>query len=226
MIISHRYQFIFIKTSKTAGTSIEIGLSKFCGEADVITPIRPADEKLRRNLGYRSPQNYMLGLPQERLPLPDAGRPCDRFYNHSGAKKIRRCIGDIVWNSYYKFAFVRNPWDRFLSYYYWRCRKDPRLPISEFLTHKNLRRMKRLGSNLYSIKGEIAVDRLCRYENLDQELDELCRRLGFPEAITLPQAKSTFRPDKRSYRQILTGEQAQKIADFFQEEIERFGYEF
>ncbi|MEL6382956.1 MAG: chondroitin 4-O-sulfotransferase, partial [Cyanobacteria bacterium J06626_18] len=31
MIISHEYKFIFLKTRKTAGTSIEIALSKFCG---------------------------------------------------------------------------------------------------------------------------------------------------------------------------------------------------
>ncbi|WP_275670288.1 hypothetical protein [Okeania hirsuta] len=39
MIISHKYKFIFLKTIKTSGTSIEIYLSRFCGDDDVITPI-------------------------------------------------------------------------------------------------------------------------------------------------------------------------------------------
>src|SRR4030095_6484076 len=51
MILSHKHRFIFIKTAKTAGTSIEVFLSKHCGPDDVVTPVAPAVE------GHQ-PRNY------------------------------------------------------------------------------------------------------------------------------------------------------------------------
>ena len=60
MIVSHRHRFIFIKTRKTASTSIEIALSQFCGPEDIITPIHPDDEAIRRSLGYPGPQNFLM----------------------------------------------------------------------------------------------------------------------------------------------------------------------
>ena len=47
MIISHRHRYIFIKTHKTAGTSVEISLSRFAGPDDVLTPVAPRDEEVR-----------------------------------------------------------------------------------------------------------------------------------------------------------------------------------
>jgi len=57
MIISHKHKFIFIKTRKTAGTSIEIFLSQFCGKADILTPIGEGEE-LRKEQNMAS-QNYL-----------------------------------------------------------------------------------------------------------------------------------------------------------------------
>ena len=48
MIISHKYKYIFLKTNKTAGTSIEIALSKHCDHNDIITPISAEDEAIRK----------------------------------------------------------------------------------------------------------------------------------------------------------------------------------
>lgn len=48
MIISHKHKFIFIKTKKTAGTSIEIALSSICDADDIITRISSEDEKTRK----------------------------------------------------------------------------------------------------------------------------------------------------------------------------------
>ncbi|NEQ36330.1 MAG: hypothetical protein F6K40_08560 [Okeania sp. SIO3I5] len=58
MIISHKYKFIFLKTIRTAGTSVEIYLSRFCGDNEVITPISWEDKAIRKLPG-KKPQNYL-----------------------------------------------------------------------------------------------------------------------------------------------------------------------
>ena len=87
MIVSHEHRFIFIKTRKTAGTSIEISLSKYCGPNDIITPIAEVDEKIRESLGHKGPQNYKINetklLNNLFLIL---GFKSKEHYNHSPAK--------------------------------------------------------------------------------------------------------------------------------------------
>ncbi len=213
MIISHRHKFIFIKTNKTAGTSIEIALSKFCGENDVITPIVPEDEALRRSLGYRGPQNY-------------ENENGEQFYNHISAKKIKQNIGSQIWNDYYKFCFERNPWDRLISLYYWRCQSEPRPSISEFLSTNNPMALKQKGYELYTLNKQVVVDRVCRFENIIEELEMIRVRLGIPGQIALPRAKSKYRTDKRHYQDILSDVERAKIEELFSDEINIFGYKF
>lgn len=209
MIISHQYKFIFVKTTKTAGTSIEIALSKFCGSEDIITPIFP-EEEMRNQLGYRGAQNYVS----------------DGYYNHISATKIRKLIGEQVWNSYYKFCFERNPWDRFISYYYWCNQSEPRPSIGEFLNSNTLSFLKKTGFLLYTIDSKIAVNKVCLYEKLNEELEQLKIKIGLPEKLKLPRAKSSFRKDMRSYSEILDEAQKKQIEEVFSQEINLFGYEF
>lgn len=121
MIINHKYKFIFIKTRKTAGTSIEIALSQFCDTNDVITTLSK-DELIRQELGYPGPQKYNVALKYYGMRdwLNFIGKAKRKqFYNHSPAKFIRDCIPDRIWNNYFKFTFERNPFDKAISRYYW-----------------------------------------------------------------------------------------------------------
>jgi hypothetical protein len=124
MIVSHRHRFIFVRTRKTAGTSVEIALSKFCGPDDVIT--RDADDALRRELGYPGPQNDG-GIPLSAYTFSEWRRLLTRgerarFKNHTPAARIRSLVGAEIWHGYYKFAIERDPWDKAISLYYWRTR--------------------------------------------------------------------------------------------------------
>jgi len=108
MIISHKHRFVFIKTRKTAGTSMEIALSKYCGPDDIITPISPNDESTRRSLGYRGPQNCEIPLSSySRKAFLKAAYRRRRlsFRNHSSAAFIMKYLDDEKWNSYFKFCF-------------------------------------------------------------------------------------------------------------------------
>lgn len=215
MIISHRYRYIFLKTNKTAGTSVEIALSRFCGEADIITPISPEDEMTRRQNGYPGPRNF-------RVP----GAANGGYYNHITASEIVGLLDPDIWDSYFKFSIERNPWDRVISMYYWKCQSEPRPSLSEFLTSGDLQLLKSRGIDLYSINGEVAVDQVCRYERLQEDLDDIAVRLGFPDKLELPRAKSRFRKDRRPYREVYSDLEREHVAQVFADEIRLFGYQF
>jgi len=226
MIISHKYKFIFIKTAKTAGTSVEIALSKYCGERDVITPIFPeADENLRKSLGYRGPQNYRIPFRRySRRDWMGAMRQRQRlaFYNHAPASFIKSHVAPGIWQSYFKFCFERNPWDKAVSFYCWKNQQEPRPAIADFLHSDLFAAMP--GLNLYTIDREIVVDRVCAFERIQEEMRDIAAIVGLPETPELPRAKANVRKDDRTYREILGEQGRREIARLFGREIELFGY--
>ena len=179
MLISQRYKFIFIKTMKTAGTSIEVALSKYLGADDVITPIFEEDEPLRAAPGYRGPQNYLVPL--------------------------RR--------------WKRNDWMTFL-----RTRQRPQFHNHMAGRARDLAVMG--GSSRYTINGVVAVDRIYKYENLQEAMRDLAARVGLPEIPQLPHAKSGFRKDRRPYRDLYGHAEREVVRDIFGGEIAALDYTF
>lgn len=231
MIISHKHKFIFLKTSKTAGTSVEIALSKFCGPDDVITPITVEDEKVRAALGYRGPQNYRIPLSAHgvkglaKVLLQGRCAQQWKFYNHIPAAMVKKGIDRDIWDGYFKFCIERNPFDRCVSSYFWTHQREPRPPFARHVNlHSNL--LKENGYYLYTIDDQVVVDRICRHESLVSDLEEVRLRIGLPEALELPKAKARFRKDKSHYREIIDAESRSKIAALFSEELRLFGYEW
>lgn len=230
MIVSHKHRFIFLKTNKTAGTSIEIALSKFCGPDDIITPISPVDEETRRSLGYRGPQNYLASWYEYRLRdvarLLLKGKRKPRFFNHITGREVRDLVGKDVWDGYYKFCFERNPYDRVISHYYWCNRSEPRPPLSSFIHSPRALTLKRRGYEVYTLGGQVAVDRICRFEAIAEELEEVRKTIGLPEPLVLPHAKARHRADSRSYREVLGKEERDWVAQTFGDEMRLLGYHF
>jgi hypothetical protein len=244
MIISHEHKFIFLKTRKTAGTSIEIALSRFCGERDIFTRITSEDEMLRERLSPRGPHNLRVPLtkytPEDRARLDclfgarnRKGAPGPYYYyrRHMAAEQVRALIGTTIWNEYYKFCFERNPWDRAISQYFWRTREcEPRPSLLEFLRSQYAIGPPDFGGlsnfGIYSVGGDIAVDRVGLYENLDFELEWIAVLLDLPGEIKLPRAKGTAREDRRHYRDVMGHEESSIVTQVCAEEIARLGYSF
>ncbi len=224
MIVSHRHKFIFIKTQKTAGTSIEIALSKLCGPDDIITRISSVDEKLRRSLGYPGAQNCYKSWPEFNRTdwyrqLVKFRRP-KKYYNHMPASLVREYIGEKVWNSYYKFCFERNPWDKAISFYYWQNKSEPRPRFEDFL-NPSLSEY-----SLYSINNELAVDRVYRFEEMDTAMQDLAERLHLPEVPQLPVTKKGTNKHKSGYQEFYSEDARQKVASIFAKEIALLDYHF
>mgnify|MGYP001818197108 CR=1 FL=1 len=224
MIINHKYKFIFIKTRKTAGTSIEVALSKFCDENDVITPIAKEDELLRQKKGFRGEQNCNVPWHRYRaldwLNLVFKARRL-RFKNHSEAAFIRRYIDEEIWNSYFKFCFERNPFDKAISRYYWSA-KPPRPEISEYLSSASQRRLSNWGT--YTIDDQLVVDFVGRYETLADDLATIGNKLGLPEELSLPRAKGSHRQNREHYSRVLNQEARARIEAVCAKEIQAFDY--
>ena len=202
MIVSHKYRFIFVKTLKTAGTSIEVFLSQYCGPDDILTPILPHVE-------------------------PHCPRNHDGFFNHMPAHEIRERVGHPVWNSYFKFCVERNPWDKVLSYYHMmNHRQSGSLAFDQFLSGTDFP----INHPTYTDPDDssrILVDGVLRYESLNAELADVFGQLGIPFAGTLGvNAKSEYRTDRRPYRELYSRQQADRVAKIFTVERSLHGYEF
>ena len=197
MIISHKYRFIFIKTRKTAGTSIEVLLSSLCDDKDVCTPIYPPElGHVARNYKGRWPLSAELSRQRTGYNVKSAtdwikGR---RFRNHSGAQDVKHRVGADIWRSYTTFCVDRNPWDKTLSHFHMCLRgSNPPGSFTDYLANTALC----LNYPLYSdAQGQVMVDRVLRYENLNAELFELLSELGVPCAgARLVNAKGNYRKE-------------------------------
>jgi hypothetical protein len=229
MILSHRYKFIFIKTAKTAGTSIEVFLSQLCGPRDIVTPIAPpvAGHQPRNYEGFINPIPAIRERPGK---IFSAFRhsiiSCQKFYNHMPAREVKNQVPADIWNSYFKFCVERNPWDKVLSHYHMHAaREGGTLSFDEYLARGRFpvnyfRYTDRSGT-------KIIVDRIIRYENLLPGLGEVFSQLGIPFDGKLGvAAKSEYRTDRKPYQEIFNEKQRQVVEDAFAKEIELHGYRF
>ena len=248
-IISHRHEFIFVRPRKVAGTSIEIALSRCCGPEDVILtrPFRFDSAIDEDDFGIVSPQHaeavwrgYGSGyagrthLPPRVIRAgigPDvwdayfkfavARNPWDqlvslyywRFYHRWwSARQIFRKTDDL-WNG------CRHCWMRHL-FKRGRHRQAMEFGLRKGLFAGDLEET----SSFYFIDGDEYADYVMRFENLQQDFDEVCRRLRIP-ASRLLRTKNKVRP-RRDYRDYYTDYSREYVGVKCRRIIDAFGYRF
>ncbi len=233
MIISHTHKFIFIKTFKTAGTSIESTLSNYCSGNDIVTPIN--DYRHNRNekgefIHKAMNADEFIGLGLDNL-------------QHVEALVIKDKVSPEVWNNYFKFSISRNTGDRAVSYFYWEKRQDPAIkPKKRFYHHigvpfDEITLIKKQfydfiknsnwpsNDKFYTIGNELCVDYIIRYENLSGDFDFVCKKLGLP-VDRLPRLKVGIRKNNYHYSEYYDEETKAIVGERHKNDIRLFGYEF
>jgi len=199
MILSHKYKFIFIKTTKTAGTSLEVALSRYCGKDDIITPILPPVE-------LHEPRN-------------DSG-----FYNHIGASEIKSKVHPDVWKNYFKFTFERNPYDKMVSWYWWiKHQHHINENFKEFCL-KCEDGIYDLPTDFekYSIDEKIVVDFIGKYESLSVDFENVCKDLNIPFDGNITKEKAYSRQNNNHHSIYYDNETKKIIEKHFWRELKLF----
>jgi hypothetical protein len=231
VIVSHAHRFIFLKTRKTGGSSVEVALSSICGPDDVLTPMTAEEEELRqpRNQQNRDvPSELQPKLGKLLVLLGGNARTAGAiFYGHMPAARVKRALPPEVWDNYKKVTIERNPWDRELSHYFWRNpqRGDPE-DFERFVLRRS--RPRRIDNfDIYSIGGKVVADIVLRYESLASDFAVFAHGLGLTTVPELPKAKGSSRPlEARDYRPFYNDRTRDFVARRYSREIEAFGYVF
>ncbi|MCH8491291.1 MAG: hypothetical protein LAT81_15380 [Oceanicaulis sp.] len=217
MLASHNKKFIFLKTRKTAGTSVEFALQRFCVPPGVAPNHRTAAIETRYGIvGRRGPAQNDMGLA---------------WYNHMPAAELKIKLSDEVWNSYRRICTIRNPWDQVVSAFHFYLKSDSSYTRrSNIYNFKNwlLTSMKSkmsTDSNIYSIEGMPVIDTYIRHSNIEEDFDKACNEIGV-ERVGLQRLKSEFRDPAIPYVEYYDNQSVEFVAEVFAKPIEWFGWRF
>ena len=157
---------------------------------------------------------------------------------HSKAIAAKEMLPHEFYDSLFKFAFVRNPWDLQVSSYHHIRRERPQLmkpneSFAEFLHRKfdpdrewqyHIDTSITPQSNyLVDLNGELIVDFIGHYETLQQDFDHCCKTIGIPK-VELPHKRKAG--DRLAYREYYTPETQALVEKAFARDIELLGYTF
>ncbi|MBC7357556.1 MAG: sulfotransferase family 2 domain-containing protein [Desulfacinum sp.] len=216
MLLSPKYKFLFVHIPKTGGTSVRVAL---------------------RGYKWKDPWRIPLFVCS-RLSSLSGHRLACKLPRHAKVIAAQEMLPRDFFQSLFKFAFVRNPWDLQVSSFHHIRRERPHLmkgletfqdflkykldPERPYVFHFDVS-IERQSDYLVDLDGRLIVDFVGRYERLEEDFNEACRRIGI-RAPALPHKRKAV--DRRDYRSYYTDETAELVARHFRRDIELFGYRF
>ncbi|MCU7891790.1 MAG: sulfotransferase family protein [Candidatus Thiodiazotropha sp. (ex Ustalcina ferruginea)] len=217
MLLSIKYNFLFVHIAKTGGTSVRAALQ----------PLR-----------WRDPWYYPMAICS-RFSHLSGHRVGSKFPRHSRIVAAKELLPESFFNDLYKFAIVRNPWDLQVSSYHHIRRERPHLiahvsdfdhfirwkldPERQYQYHIDTSIQSQL-DYLIDLHGNIVVDFIGHYENLAEDFREIAHRIKMKDLSLPHKRKATDR--KKDYRSYYSDELASLVGDYFHRDIEALGYRF
>ena len=158
--------------------------------------------------------------------------------HHQTAREIIAKIGRDKWNTAYKFTLVRNPWDKVVSHYQYRRKRNKtevatrNVSFSEWVKktygpdkdpffYNNPKAFQPQVEWLKDDQGRIAIDFIGKFESINDDFDQIKSIIGIE--AELPHLNASKRAGYQSY---YDDETRQIVARWFHEDIEAFGYSF
>ena len=209
MILSHSKKFIFIKTRKCGGTSIQNVLMEFCNEGDFVTK------------GFRN--------------LMNKGRnPFEEFSSLDEIKKY----STIDLNDYFKFGLARNPFSITLSRYLYQIRMGRlrETPTKDNFNSwvKNIyfnpgKQFNYQGDGtrnlLFDSEGNKIVEFIARLENIESDFEYIKEKLNLDKNVKLKK-DNVSNILNINYRDWMDDESKDLVSNNFKFEIDYFNYKF
>jgi len=207
MILSFEHDFIFIKTRKCGGTSIQETLTDICGPYDIVT------------LGYINQMNDLKGS----------------LHEFSGLKELREKLR-IDTDKFFKFGLTRNPFDITLSRYFFHIKRgaiiEPPSASSfnkwvkeKYIVDNSIAFDDRSRFNLFNSNLEPIVDYIGKLEDIDNVFRFLKQKLNLPRSLKLKTINvSNF--NKIKYQDWFDDEARGLVEKHFDFEFKYFNYKF
>jgi hypothetical protein len=211
MLISDDHRFLFVHIPKTAGSSVTQVLAPHARQ--------PMDHWMNRLVARCGLRSNLLTTHRHRW-----------FRRHTPAYRLRQLLPTQVYREYFKFAFVRNPWDWLVSYYHFVLEREH---------HRRYRQIRALGSFeafvsyecgrgkflqspfITDSRGQLIVDFVGRFECLQDDFNLICRKLRLNVSLVCRN-----RSQHRDYRDYYNRQTRALVAEGYREDIQRFGYTF